>query len=192
MTRERANPMPRDPGNKWFAIIGLSLVAVVLIAWLIWLVSGQMTTHYRHAPASLQDNVICPQAGEIKDERYYQSSLAPATGFPGSVPAGFIPVYAVDCGPGYGQSIDPVYLTGDFTPLLSQLAQESDRRYSRDCPANLVLAPNLWFVNRQHQAIQVIWPIDACNQAKLGNSDVLEHLVSASTPPSGFAPAVQP
>lgn len=194
MNLESTTSKSSDPGNKLFAIIGLSLVAAALIASVIWLIASQMSTHYLPAPASLQDKVICPQSGEIKDDRYYQSSLAPVTGLPGSVPDGFIPVYAVDCGfgPEYSDSHAPIYLSGNFTLLLKQLAEKSDRDFSGACPANLVLAPNLWLVNQQRQAIQVTWPTDACNHPKTGNSDPLENLVSSATPPAGFSAAVQP
>lgn len=173
--------------RRFRTAIGTAVVLVIVISLLWWDTSSKQAKHYLPAPATPQSHVDCDAAYEWRPDYLKNSTPAADLKFMGSVPAGFKPVYAVNCGFGkaLGDSSSPVYLTGDFTALLAALAVDSDQQAARSCTDEYVSTLNLWLVNAQGQAIHVMEPIDVCSRPKAGVRAALSDLSSSPTPPAG-------
>lgn len=177
----------KDEVRRRRSLIGGTLIVLLLGGILSCSESERAVTHSSFAPASLQASVDCSSPFEWRPDYLKNSTPAADLKFMGSVPTGFKPVYAVNCGFGkaLGDSSSPVYLTGDFTALLAALAVDSDQQAARSCTDEYVSTLNLWLVNAQGQAIHVMEPIDVCSRPKAGVRAALSDLTSSPTPPAG-------
>lgn len=180
-------------GVSWFVISGLLVVALIA-AWQLSPLSGSAPSASQPGSlpgsASLQDQVNCSAPHEWRETYLSTSTPAPDLSLMGSVPQGFKPVYAVDCGPGIDPSQAPKYLQGNFDALLAQLAIPSDTEKHSICTAMFVSVVDLWLVNDQGKAIHVKEPLDGCNNPKSDVHRELEKLKSSSLPPNGYTAAV--
>lgn len=173
--------------RRLWTAIGTSVVLVIVGSLLWWDTSSKQVKHYLPSPAILQSQVDCSAAYEWRPDYTSIASPAPDNNLMGSVPSGFRPAYAVNCGFGkaLGQSSSTVYLTGDFTELLAALSVDSDRQGVRACTDQYVSTLNLWLVNAQGKAIHVMEPIDVCSRPKPEVRTALEKLSASPTPPAG-------
>lgn len=94
----------------------------------------------------------------------------------GTVPPGFVPVDVVRCMPGpvrvsgsgqpTGRIITEEHLSGDYTALLTALAEPSDRQEAMNCTSQGEDLPELWLVNAEGRAVHVMWPLNTCDRSK--------------------------
>ena len=132
-----------------------------------------MIPHYTPGPAALQDKVDCLVPSEWRPG---YDPLDPQARFMGSVPAGFVPVDAVQCRGVFGPPPRPSgttgtpmveeHLAGDYTALLAALAEPSDHQERVACTSDGEALPNLWLVNAAGKAVHVMWPLDACSKTR--------------------------
>ena len=143
--------------------------------------------HFTPAPAKMLSKVDC-----LTTAHWYKnlSPDDPAARDMGSVPAGFMPVYAVKCtamGPnatdsqGEWRTITEQKLTGNMRALVAALSTPSDKASSGlVCEAMSQMIPDLWLVNAAGQAVHVTWPQTAGNFSKPETEQALAGLRIAS------------
>jgi len=148
---------------------------------------GPVTT-YMLSPASVLTAVDCMTTAHWYDG----NGLAdPAEADMGSIPAGFVPVSAVECtafGPnvtdsaGEWRTITQRQLSGDLGPLVKALNGPSDKAEEGTiCTADLEIIPDLWLVNADGKTVHVQWPQTACHKSKPGTREALALLTVGKT-----------
>lgn len=137
-------------------------------------------THFTPAPARILTAVDCMTTAHW----YSGNGLAdPSAADMGSIPAGFVPVSAVECtafgknvtdSAGEWRTITQRQLSGDLGPLVKALDEPSDKADGfLACTDDLEIIPDLWLVNAAGKTVRVQWPQTGCQKSKPGTKEAL-------------------
>ncbi|ALE05376.1 hypothetical protein AL755_07625 [Arthrobacter sp. ERGS1:01] len=148
---------------------------------------GPVST-YLPAPAGILTAVDCMTTAHWYDVNGLADSSAASMG---SIPAGFVPVSAVECmafgnnvtdSTGEWRTITQRQFSGDLGPLVKALNGASDKADGDYiCTADLEIIPDLWLVNSAGKAVHVQWPQTACHKSKPGTKETLALLTLEKT-----------
>ncbi|MCU6479486.1 hypothetical protein [Arthrobacter sp. A2-55] len=192
-------PEPAFGRAHWrLAAWTVSLMAALALCLSGCNASAPGITHSTPAPAALQAKADC-LATTYWNEPLMTAPAAVADKM-GSVPQDFVPEDVVTCSPGpriFRQvSTEPAWASileqhysGNYSPLLAALAQQSDRQGGGSCLSVGETIPDLWLVDAAGRAVHIQWPRDSCGLTKPGVRQALAALKPTSSKSIDFRPA---
>ncbi|HEY0248678.1 MAG TPA: hypothetical protein VGC45_10495 [Gryllotalpicola sp.] len=175
--------------------LGLAAAAVATTAVLLLttgcasLLPGGAVTPSPPPRGVVQPSVLCSDPAlpiESGEEPAPQATRPPA----GTVPPGFAPVAAVECGfgtpvtdaAGQWSTMEIRRYEGDLVPLRKALAEPDDPTPRNQlCAAVAVVGPALWLVDATGRAVEVRWPRGVCGSIKPAAGKAIAALDLVST-----------